>query len=456
MKVSLKILLSAFVVLTLVQCKTRKPDDVTGELSGEVLSNYKAAKKDFTMFKLDETNQITRLKSAYDKMQPGADLMNDVQKSSNPDFWVLYGDINAAILKIQKNSIVNETSINDLFKSIDLKTVHGVEAYRTALSATGQKLERLNALKGLKSIQYDLNELTLFTQKKGDYEATYEHGMLQTEIHELLRSNDYGSAFNDNAFANHQYVMAMVCIQLKKNEEAKNLLLKLRDDDYDDPGVYNNLYKLASLNDDLEAAAKYLEEGREKFPDDLSMLFSQINYFQEKNDSRKLIELIPKAIQLEPENKTLYSVLGSAYGDISRISYRSGDSKNGEKNFNSAIGILVQANTKFPDDFNINYGLGALYFNRAADLTTESNKISQDFSKEGMMQYDRMRAEITTLFNSSLPYFKKCEHINPSDINTLIALKQVFASTEDMVMYKEFKDRLDKVTRGETIARSYF
>ena len=88
-------------------------------------------------------------------------------------------------------------------------------------------------------------------------------------------------------------------------------------------------------------------------------------------------------------------------------------------------------------------------------MTVEVNNFS-DFSKKGQEKFDAMQKEVQNQFDKALPFFKRAEKMNPSDANTLIALKEIFARKNDFETSNIFKDRLDRVQNGETISESYF
>ena len=86
--------------------------------------------------------------------------------------------------------------------------------------------------------------------------------------------------------------------------------------------------------------------------------------------------------------------------------------------------------------------MGTLYYNKAALLTQEMNAMAEDFTTAGIKKYDAKKTEILDLFEKALPYFQKAEALDANDVNTLIALKEIYARKEDP-LYTEFKTRLD-------------
>ena len=109
-----------------------------------------------------------------------------------------------------------------------------------------------------------------------------------------------------------------------------------------------------------------------------------------------------------------------------------------------------------PGFFDAVYSIGALYYNRAASTTSALNILADDYSKAGLKKYDELRKVMLTQFDEALPFFKQAETLNPSDRNTLIALKEIFARKDDLATSTEFKTRLETVDAGGTIENAFF
>src|SRR5690625_6365252 len=75
------------------------------------------------------------------------------------------------------------------------------------------------------------------------------------------------------------------------------------------------------MQEDPDAASAILQEGREKYPDDLTLLYAEINMALQNNEIGSLEEQLKEAIQKDPENVSLYATTGSVcdrfYQDVS-------------------------------------------------------------------------------------------------------------------------------------------
>ncbi len=122
--------------------------------------------------------------------------------------------------------------------------------------------------------------------------------------------------------------------------------------------------------------------------------------------------------------------------------------------FENAAKYFTLATEKDPLFTDAIYGLGALYYNKAAQISEVMRSLGT--SKEDFELYDKLKIEMDGLFEKSLPYFKEVESIDANDRNTLIALKEIFAKSGDLEMSTEFKNRLNVVDGGGQNESSYF
>ncbi|MEM9260172.1 MAG: hypothetical protein AAGA62_11035, partial [Bacteroidota bacterium] len=201
-----------------------------------------------------------------------------------------------------------------------------------------------------------------------------------------------------------------------------------------------------------------LNDGRKLFPDDVSLLFAEINHFLRINKLDELIGKLKTAIEKEPDNLSLYTTMGNVYDQLFQRESNDGDgpeSNLATEYFDNALSYYNQALEKKPDHTDAKYSIGALYFNRAATYTNELQELADDFSKEGQRKYEALQDKVNGEFEAALPYFIEVEKVKPADVNTLIALKEIYARKSDYDTSTEFKTRLETVQGGGTVD-SYF
>ena len=72
------------------------------------------------------------------------------------------------------------------------------------------------------------------------------------------------------------------------------------------------------------------------------------------------------------------------------------------------------------------------------------NELASDISAAGNKKYDAKEAQMHEAFTKALPFFQQAELLNPKDINTLIALKEIYAKQNKLdqveIYNKKIKD----------------
>ncbi|MCB0688093.1 MAG: hypothetical protein KDC53_16260 [Saprospiraceae bacterium] len=419
-------------------------DDLSG-LTGK--KAIKKANRAFNTFKLNQTNGGDDLKEARRVIDY---VVKQDDTKEDPKTWVLMGDIYNGFSSFNQAQKV----LNPDWENIEPNG--GMVAFQAYKKALELEAGNKNALDGLSQIIGSISTAGLDAYEAGDYMGAFNSFRSILDIHDLLKENGAASPLDaEEEYDNQLYITGLAAMSAGQNATAKPFIQKLYDKQYDKPAVYDAMYKL-TIDDDVDAAEDVLTKGREKYPDDLGLLFSEINHYLKLEKIEILEEKLKFAIEKEPENPSLYSTLGNVYDKLYQTNYKEGKTEEADKYFNLSKKYYEDAIKIKPDYTDAIYSVGALYYNKAAIVTEEMNALASDYSKEGTEKYNMKKAEVESLFSEALPYFKKVEKLDPNDRNTLIALKEIFARNNDFDTSNEFKMRLEKVESGETIEKSYF
>lgn len=419
----------------------------------------KEAKKALNAFNLDQGNK-DKLKEAVAAIEgdPSGEDADD------PSFYLLKGDIYNAVAN--QIAIVKQTQIGSLeeLPQVDMVAVKAFKAFTTALEKNAQarksrKYYIRDAMKGLAEVQGHLYNFGIYAYEEQNYGAAYLNFSSVLEAHKILKENGEDSSMDDPAaLMDQKYLTGLAALNNNMVNMAAPIFQELYESDYDKPAIYEALYTLNSKGEDadMDAAYQYLKVGREKYPDEVSLLFAEINHFLKINKLDELIEKLKLAIEKEPDNLTLYVTMGSVYDNLYQKEFKEGNLEKSNEYFDEALKYYNLTLEKDPKDFDAQYSIGALYYNRAANMTAELNELSNDFTKEGMKKYEAKKEEIFAEFDKALPYFQKAESLNPNSLNTLIALKEIYARKDDLETSNKIKDRLEKVQAGGTNDTSFF
>lgn len=406
----------------------------------------KEAKKVMNAFNLDQMNKRATLGEAVTNIEAavkGSEAANDI------DFWMTRGDIYNAIsnqfVTIRSTSFGDE---NELPK-VENPAMLAMESYVKALGMATKKFETKTILKSLQEVQGNLSNFGIYKYDEQNYNAAYASFNGVLECHKLLKDNGEASSLDDpENFKYQHYLAGLAALNGEDMGNAAAHFNYLYDQNYDKPAIYEALYKI-NAEQDAEAAYKYLEKARSLYPDDISLLFAEINHFLKLQKLDVLITKLKAAIEKEPNNVSVYSTLGNVYDQLYQREYEAGNAEKAQEHFDGALDYYKQALKIKEDNFDATYSIGALYYNKAAIMAKELNDITDN------KLYEKKRVELLEQFGQALPYFQAAEKIDPNDANTLIALKEIYAKQDNFDVSTEFKNRLEKVQAGGS-NESYF
>lgn len=329
------------------------------------------------------------------------------------------------------------------------------ESFIKASELASKKYETKDAIKGMQEAAGKLNNIGNSQIKHSDYAGAFKTLEMVMKLNEVVKKNGSEPIIADTDMQNHKYVVAY-CASAAGNKEAAGKLFKeLYDADSEEASVYAQYFDYLYQSGNKDEAWKVLEKGQSKFPTSTEILFAGINAKILEKDYDALKKMLAKAIEEEPDNASIYSALGNVYMSLFNDEYaKDNNSEVAKGYFDESLKYFNEAISKDPKQFDATYSIGSLYFNKAVELIKVANALPMD--KESQKKYKAYVEESNELMKTALPYFQKTESMQANDINTLIALSEIYARMNDLEKSKEFKTRLEKVRAGEKIDASYF
>lgn len=356
---------------------------------------------------------------------------------------------------ISKGKIFNELANNDvknkiLNPSYKLKYpnagIEAFEALKTAIGLAEKSRHKKEALKLLIETENHLNNIAAYQFQDKKYGMAFENFSRTHEAYNLLKENGKGedSRLNDPVIRKEQNLYTGYAAYYgNKKDKAEYYFKQLIEEDTDQPFVYEAMYNINLEKDNKEEALKYLNDGRRKFSEDTGLLFAEINYYIKEGKLDVLTTKLEKAIELDSNNVTVYTTLGSVYDQLNTKSFEAGDTEKGKEYKGLAMKYFNKALQLDPNNFDATYSIGALYYNSAANYTKEINKYANDFSAEGTKKYDELKATMLEEFGKALPYFEKAYKLNESDLGVLQALSEIYARQDKLDKAKEYREKLN-------------
>lgn len=210
----------------------------------------------------------------------------------------------------------------------------------------------------------------------------------------------------------------------KDYDQAEATYLMLMEIKPNDPVIYSSLADLNFAQEDSVAAENYIMEGREKFPDNYQLLIAETNLALSRGENDKAVANLTEALKTDPTNVTIWFALGKNYDDAANI-------EKAEEAYLKCIELDATYSNAY-------FNLGAMFNNMAADIILKANDLPLDAVKE----YDEAKAASHVLLEKALPYLEKSDELNPDDMDTLITLKQIYTSLNNLDKLKEVNDRI--------------
>jgi len=251
---------------------------------------------------------------------------------------------------------------------------------------------------------------------------------LYSELLNIIPYDDKGTLKRNNISKETVTYNAFITTYNMENfSKSKEYLKKLMDMNYFDPKIYLFMSDIQLKENDTTKALEYLEKGRKKFPDDNDLLKKEIGIYLDQGKIDVLLDRISKAIDNNPNDQQLHFNLGVLYDE-------KGNFDKAEKSYKKAVSL----NESF---FDATYNLGALYFNEGVEVTNKLNELPYDAKDKRA----KVEAERDTLFNKAVKHLENAREMNPEHVNTLTALKQIYARQDKLDKMKAVRQKIIEI-----------
>ena len=220
---------------------------------------------------------------------------------------------------------------------------------------------------------------------------------------------------------------AIAADKAEMHDEAIVMYQKCADIGYNGASIYPLLANTYKEKGDSAQFLKTLQEGREKYPDDQSIILEELNYYLASKKYEEARTNLALAIEKDPENEILYFAQGSVLESL-------GNLKEARTSYEKAIELK-------PDYFEPYYNLGAMIYNEGVQLNNQANEL--DFRKEGA-KIETLQKQADDKFKEALPVLEKAHELNKDDQSTKESLMQLYVRMKMNDKYNEMKSSLNK------------
>ena len=195
------------------------------------------------------------------------------------------------------------------------------------------------------------------------------------------------------------------------------------------PEIVKNIALIYVQQKRNDLAIGAIKEAREANPLDVGLILTEANLYIQLGDKEKFSELMKEAIEKDPKNHILYFNLGVITAD-------QGDRSKARSYYESAI----ELNPTYAASY---LNLAALILDEEPEIVEKMNALGN--SRADNLKYDQLKKERESLFLEAAPVLEKLNEIDPTNIEALKTLKNIFGTIGDAAKFKMMKAKLEEL-----------
>ncbi|HUX97662.1 MAG TPA: tetratricopeptide repeat protein [Bacteroidales bacterium] len=186
---------------------------------------------------------------------------------------------------------------------------------------------------------------------------------------------------------------------------------------------YYQIYEAYLGQGDTVKAENTLTELPKLFPDDKTITLQLIDLYIKSGKNADALKHIKTAKADDPSNYTLYFATGIIYLN--------------DENYDAAIEELQKSIELNGEVFDTQYGIGAAYINKAAEMFKAANEIMD------VKKYSDAVDAANAIYAKALPFMEKAYKLSPDDVYTMRSLKELYYRMKQTDKYDAINAKLE-------------
>jgi tetratricopeptide (TPR) repeat protein len=267
--------------------------------------------------------------------------------------------------------------------------------------------------------------ISLYNQGSARFEAKDYAGALQsfqTQI-KITESDIYVGGIDTGMY----YNAGLASVNSGKYAEAIKYFEKCTEMKYMGITPYFQMSEAYISLGDTTKAESLLTGLTAKFPNDKNVTLQLIDLYIKSGKNSEAQKYIKVAKENDPNNYSLYFAAGIIFLN--------------QNKYDEAIPELTKAVELKGDVYDTQYGLGAAYINKAADMFKAANEIVD------VKKYSDAIDQANTVYAKALPYMEKAYELKPDDIYTMRSLQELYYRLKMTDKYTVIKAKLDAIDK---------
>ena len=193
------------------------------------------------------------------------------------------------------------------------------------------------------------------------------------------------------------------------------------------PEIVKNIALIYVQQKQNDLAIGAIKEARAANPLDIGLILTEADLYIQLGDKQKFTDLMKEAIEKDPNNHILYFNLGV-------ITAEQGDREKARAYYETAI--------ELDSSYAASYlNLAALILDEEPELVEKMNSLGN--SRADNIKYEQFQKQREGLFLEAVPVLEKLTEIDPSNVEALNTLKNIFGTIGDAANFKKMKEKLE-------------
>lgn len=316
----------------------------------------------------------------------------------------------------------------EIFKSTDPKYKELIQNPLEEAYAAYEKAIQLDPKGSIKK-QMNLNGTYMLlgndfiNQGVQKYEAKdYEGALASFDFNIKVASSEmYVGVIDSGVY----YNAGLAAFNGKMYDKAIPYFQKCAEMKYEGTMPYFLLYSCYMNLQDMANAEATLKKAFEIYTDDKDVMMQLVDFYINNDKLDAAFTYLNMAKEKNPNDHTLWWAEGVIYMR--------------QDKYDEAIAVLTKSVELKGDEYNTQFNLGVSYYNKAVEMFQKANDI-MDVNK-----YNAAVGEANKVFIKAIPYFEKANQLNPTDIDTMKNLKELYFRLR--AVYPEYEAKYNDIMK---------
>lgn len=214
-------------------------------------------------------------------------------------------------------------------------------------------------------------------------------------------------------------------VLFKKLKEYSNFRTEMTESKL--PEIIKNIALIYVQQKRNDLAIGAIKDARAVNPLDVGLILTEANLYIQLGDKLMFADLMKEAIEKDPNNHILYFNLGV-------ITAEQGDRAKARAYYETAI--------ELDSTYAASYlNLAALILDGEPELVEKMNSLGN--SRADNIKYEQLQKQREGLFLEAVPVLEILTEIDPSNVEALTTLKNIFGTIGDSANFKKIKEKIE-------------